>query len=359
MSTKLTASNLLKAISQLDQNINYDYPNQRTKTKFQILSAQRPEGPIKVLRTNAKGKQANVTISSNALWRVANAIQSNEPFQIDRVVGASYNNRSLLEAILALTPEFNLVKVQRIEFRSESHRVKEGHKHLVWQPLAPHKKGVFQWIDHSFCITESTVDNAYEVLALPDQISDQKCPVDLLRRHAQIQFALTEIGSKMNFRTYVAKNDQGIKYGDRTFAELDGVVVDLGEETLLRPHANAVNSGKFIDAIWFNNSIHLPAVIEIEHSTGITSGLNRMSGFKKRLPRFSDTKFIISCADEDRDQFMKKSHEPQFKDLDPSFLPYSGVEELRYLAKKGRLDCFYNDYSAAKKFFDGFLSELN
>ena len=38
--------------------------------------------------------------------RVSNAINPGEPFNIDRILGASYNTRSVLETLIALTPEF-------------------------------------------------------------------------------------------------------------------------------------------------------------------------------------------------------------------------------------------------------------
>ena len=40
------------------------------------------------------------------IWRVANAISEGEPINFDRVLGGSYNTRSVLESLLASTPEF-------------------------------------------------------------------------------------------------------------------------------------------------------------------------------------------------------------------------------------------------------------
>jgi type II restriction enzyme len=42
------------------------------------------------------------------LWRLANAIQEDAPINLDRVLGASYNSRSVIESLLAHTPQFYL-----------------------------------------------------------------------------------------------------------------------------------------------------------------------------------------------------------------------------------------------------------
>jgi len=49
---------------------------------------------------------------------------------------------------------------------------------------------------------------------------------------------------------------------------------------------DAVRAALMIDVIWFRNATFMPAVIEIEHTTGVTSGLTRMKNFQDRLPQF-------------------------------------------------------------------------
>lgn len=108
---KITAYNLVRAISQLSRNVNYNYINPRTAGLIHIENVLLPAGPIQIRRWNpTKGEtytDARVeSISSEMIWRVANAINVGDPINLDRILGGSYNTRSVLETLIALTPEF-------------------------------------------------------------------------------------------------------------------------------------------------------------------------------------------------------------------------------------------------------------
>lgn len=45
-------------------------------------------------------------------------------------------------------------------------------------------------------------------------------------------------------------------------------------------YSNAAKAALLIDVVWFRNARFTPAVIEIEHTTGVTSGLTRMQTSK-------------------------------------------------------------------------------
>ena len=54
---KLTASNLIASINQLDKNVVYNYVNTLTKGVIKIEGVDLPEGPIRIKRWNpAKGE---------------------------------------------------------------------------------------------------------------------------------------------------------------------------------------------------------------------------------------------------------------------------------------------------------------
>ena len=76
--------------------------------------------------------------------------------------------------------------------------------------------------------------------------------------------------------------------------------------------------------------------MEIEHSTGVTSGLTRMQNFKDTFPPFP-TRYVIVAPDEDRDKVIKEANKTQFKNLDTRYFPYSAVEELYALCTKRKL----------------------
>ena len=80
----------------------------------------------------------------------------------------------------------------------------------------------------------------------------------------------------------------------------------------------------------------MPAVMEIEHSTGVTSGLTRMKNFYDRFPPFP-TRYVVVAPDEDRNKVVQEANKPQFSDLQTKFFPYSAVEELYALCQKRKL----------------------
>jgi type II restriction enzyme len=109
--SKLTASNIVRMITQLPRNRAYNYVSTGTQTRIEIADIEQPEGPIWILRygtktTPTRDDTQSEPISRQMIWRVANAISPNVPINIERILGGSYNTRSALEALLAHTPEF-------------------------------------------------------------------------------------------------------------------------------------------------------------------------------------------------------------------------------------------------------------
>ena len=131
------------------------------------------------------------------------------------------------------------------------------------------------------------------------------------RRHSQIQALLVEIGTHLGFRTWVAQNDQGIEYKGQKLGEMDGVVVRLDEIKLLSSFNDAIRQALLIDVIWFRNGKLMPAVIEIEHTTGVTSGLSRMRKFYDLAPPVP-SRWVIAAADADRETVMAKANHEQY-----------------------------------------------
>lgn len=351
---QVTASNLVKAISSLPKNRWFEYPTVSTKTKIKVGVCEGSEGPISFLRYDpSKGgtpdKATKATISTNMLWRVAQAIQEGLPINLDRVLGASYNMRSALEAFLAHTPEYYICYPGRIEVNASSSQVKKGHKHLIWLPNKPHPKGKLCETVVDIVISEipPTV-NIYDAIKLsPELVAANEIDIEIKRRHIQIQLALVAIGEQLGFRTYVAKNDQGVIYDGKRIGEMSGVISDLADEKLVSAHDKAIIEGRLIDCVWFKNGRLMPAVLEVEHSTGITSGLTRMKNFYSYLPLFP-TRWTIVAPDEDRSKVIEKCNKPQFAELQARYFPYSAVEELYSLCRRRKitgvddsfLDCF-------------------
>jgi len=354
---RITASNLVAAISRLSKDCRYDYISTRTKTKVQILEVVRPLGPIYINRyCSSEGEDVErVSISSQMICRIANAIKPGCPINIDRILGASYNTRAALEALLAHTSEFYYSYPGRIEMVSSTTEIKKGHKHLIWMPDCPHQDGVIEEIESDMVISEMPSTEAiYEALVLSDDNVERDIDIELKRRHAQIQFAIYTIGRQLGSKVWIAQNDKSIEYRGKKIAEMDGVIGSLRDIRLLAAFEEAQRAALFIDAIWFKNGKIMPAVFEIEHSTGVTSGLSRMKNFQDNLPEFP-TRYVIVAPDEIRDKVYTEANKRQFLDLNLSFFPYSSVEELYSLCQKRKiqgvtdefLDCFMEKCLAA------------
>jgi len=339
---KFTAANLVSFINQLDKNIAYNYINPRTRGLIKVISVILPEGPIRIKRWNpSKGEteydKKIETISSEMLWRVANSFTPGQPINFDRVLGASYNTRSVLESLIAYTPEFYYCYPGRIENKGSHSAVKHGHKHIMWKPMQPHELGLLVEADTEIVISEMPSINVYyDALMVPENNSNHELDIDIQRRHAQIQIALYFIGKQLNFRTWIANNDRGIVYQNKKISEYDGVISSLRDENLLIAYEEAARAALLIDCIWFKNGRLMPAVMEIEHSTGVTSGLSRMKNFKDSFPPFP-TRYVIVAPDEDRDKVIREANKEQFKDLQTKFFPYSSVEELYSLCQRRKI----------------------
>lgn len=339
---KLTASNIVSFINHLDKNVSYGYINPSTKGLIKITGVDLPEGPIRIKRWNPNKGESPInkreeSISSELIWRVANAFIPGRPINFDRVLGASYNTRSVLESLIAYTPQFYYSYPGRIENKGGVSSIERGHKHLIWMPDNPHEQGVLQNMKTEQTISEIPyTDIVYESLVFPDTISSTEFDINIQRRHAQIQIALYFIGKQLGFRTWIAQNDKGIIYGNKKLGEYEGVVPSLKEEKLLSAFDDAIKAALLIDCIWFKNGKLMPAVMEVEHTTGVTSGLSRMKNFQDKFPPFP-TRYVIVAPDEDKGKVIKEANKPQFHSLDTRFFPYSAVEEFYSLCQKRKL----------------------
>lgn len=341
---KLTASNLVSLIDQLDKKATYNYLNPKNKGLIEITDVEKPEGPIWIRRWNpSKGETKQnskpITISSEMIWRVANAISIGQPFNIDRILGASFNTRSVLETLLANTPHFHFCYPGRIESIAGKSKIQKGHKHLIWTPNnKPHRAGVINEIKTDMVISEvPTLEVVYDSLVLPSSSKENKLDIDIQRRHSQIQVALYIIGNQLKFRTWIAQNDKGILYQQKKLGEMDGVIASLKDEKLLIAYEEAARAALLIDCIWFKNGKLMPAVMEVEHSTGVTSGLTRMKNFQDKFIPLQDVRYVIVASDEDRAKVIKEANKPQFHSLNTRFFSYSAVEELTALCQRRKL----------------------
>jgi len=339
---RVTAHNLVRAISRLPRDRQYHYVSPNNDSRIVIHRVQEPDGPVEFKRFNPTKSEtlarASIQhISYRMLWRMANSIWPGEPFNVDRVFGGSYNVRSVLEALLAHTPDFYHCLPGRIELINDSATVKRGHKHLIYLPDLPHENGVMR--EHvpsdDMAVLELPPSHVvYRELKLGEESIQQNMTFEQQRRHAQMQIALVLIGQQLGLRTWVAANDRRIEYAGNAIADMSGVVNNLNSENVLRSYPEAARAGRFIDCIWFKNDRLMPAVLEIEHSTGVNSGLARMKAFHDVAPPLQGIDWTIVAPDEDQHSVCVKANQQPYREMDVKFLSYSAVEELYSLCTR-------------------------
>lgn len=353
---RVTASNLAAAINQLPPDREYNYISPKNKGRIVVYDVILPEGPIKIRRYDATKGQTLATakvesISSSMIWRLANAINEEAPINIDRVYNGSYNTRSVFEALLAHTPQFYHCTPGRIQFTNGRREVKKGHKYIVFKPSEPHENGLLCKTNMKYDISEISHEVVQRGIELDNFVPIEQMTIEQKREHARIQIALVLIGKQLGFRTWVAQNDRGIEYAGKRLSEMDGVIDRLASEQVVASYPKGIEAAKMIDCIWFKNGRLMPAVMEIEHSTGVTSGLNRMKGFYALGPQIRNIRWTIVAPDEDRGKVIRKAQAPQFAELNAKFFPYSAVMELHSICERRKirgitdefLDCFMED----------------
>ncbi|HCE3407390.1 TPA: hypothetical protein NG605_004316 [Vibrio parahaemolyticus] len=338
---KYTASNLIKAIKGLDKNVIYDYPTKTTKSRLKIVDVIEPEGPIIVARStpakhNTPAKVEEARISTDMVQRFANAITANKPVNVDRVFGASYNTRSALETLLLHTEYFYLCYPGRVQTQGQTTQVKKGHKHIVYCPDEPHKiGGIYHKELQNMYIIEADREIQLDAL-VSDKPSLSGAEAEIQREHERMQVLLVKCAEALGLNAWVARNDHGVKYGGKRLVEHENVLSSLDDVLPLQAYPGARKAADLIDCIWFDREgRNIPAVIEIEHSTGVTSGLTRMKNFMDTAPPLQNMTFIIAAPDNKyRNKILQKAHEAQFKDLNVKYLPYSAIFDLYHLTRR-------------------------
>jgi type II restriction enzyme len=97
-------------------------------------------------------------------------------------------------------------------------------------------------------------------------------------------------------------------------------------------------AANLIDCIWFTEDFkYIPAVIEIEHSKGVTSGFTRMLKFKAAIPG-TNMNFTIVAPDSLRNEIVGEANNLIYGTMDGRFMPYSTVRKLYGLTQKYSLE---------------------
>ncbi|MGY3743868.1 hypothetical protein [Oenococcus kitaharae] len=96
---------------------------------------------------------------------------------------------------------------------------------------------------------------------------------DLKSLHYKIQYLLADIGNHIGYRAWIAANDHGRLYQGRRLGDLS---LPALPKTMADLPAELKETVSLIDVIWFAKDGTPVASFEVEKSTSIMSGMNRM-----------------------------------------------------------------------------------
>jgi type II restriction enzyme len=336
--SELRITDVISAIQKLGFNQSYDYYNK--KTKIRITEIMKPEGPIKFVRWNSLINEKEATsggVSINQLGTIASVFSNkpNYPIHIDRLFSAGGNSRSALETLLAYTPNFFICYPQRTN--PYTGQIENKQKHLMWCPNESHPLGQLCTKDYQQVISEIELDvNFGNIVVTPSMLNDEFDTIASKKTHTQMQVALVRIGNALNFHTWIARNDRSIQVENMELGKMEGVVPSLDDVKILYTNENK-KAASLIDCIWFSHDFqHIPAVLEVEHSTGVTSGLTRMLKFKETVPAIMMT-FAVVADNTLRNKVVAEACNYAFRSMKTRFMPYSAVRELYGLIRNYNL----------------------
>lgn len=349
---KLTTTDLMRDISLLKRDAVYTYVGGRSRLK--LVDIGMPEGPIKFANLKADNTlQRYGSISKEQLAQIAAicSAKPNYPLHIDRIFSAGGNSRSALETVLAYTPHFFICRPQRVH--PYSGKVLQNLKHIMWCPDETHDIGVIATKNYDEIITELELALSFDKISIPKSALSQEFDnIEAKRTHVQMQIALITIGKALGFKTWIAYNDRSILVGNKKLGDMEGVIGSLDEMSIFH-NSDIKKAASLIDCIWFTaDGKRVPAIIEIEHSTGITSGATRMTKFQDSFPSLQ-TKFVVVADSALRHKATVEANQDIFRELDLRFMPYDTVREMYGLLLKYELAG-----AVDHRFIDPFLEKL-
>lgn len=279
----------------------------------------------------------------------------NYPIHFDRLFSAGGNSRSALETLLIHTPHFFICYPQRINpYTSETD---DSLKHIMWCPDQSHAWGEKTETIYDGVITELELgSDVGDIRITQEMLGSEFDSIEAKRIHTQMQVALVEIGRALKLRSWIARNDRKIPVGNVQLGQMEGVIESLQEITLLHT-PDIKEAASLIDCVWFTaDGQDIPAVFEVENSTDVINGLNRMRNLKAKM-RFLN-KFVIVAPNERRNEVIRKVQQPSFRDLKARFMPYSAVRELYGIIQRYALaDVRSVDYTFADPFMETIVED--
>jgi len=191
-------------------------------------------------------------------------------------------------------------------------------QYSVFEPVPPARSGVYRY--------------AGEPQPMP--LEEGLIPVEPTEEsHGAMQGILAALGTLYGYDTYIPANDRT----SRTFSGKPlQVFSTLGDIKGVTGDINTRRRLEQIDVLWASEDIDGAPwpryAFEVEHTTGIRSGLDRL----RNVPvRFGTRQFIVA-PDRERTRFDACVREPAYSQMRTTlfFADYSGISELYLLATR-------------------------
>lgn len=130
---RITIQHILELIDVLPKGEPFDYVKPGDN-KVVLVNVDFVNREISAKRISSNGDEQYVKFIEPNLKLIESGIEDNKPFSMDKLFNNGGNARSVIEAILARTPEFHACWIDR-------------HKHLVWIPTMTHAAGALSVIN--------------------------------------------------------------------------------------------------------------------------------------------------------------------------------------------------------------------
>jgi hypothetical protein len=192
----------------------------------------------------------------------------------------------------------------------------------IFEPVPPDRSGIYRLAGHSAPPISPTVD-------LQQGVDEDN--------HGAIQGALASLGRLYGYDTFIPATDRSSRTFNGvalnryvTLTSMQQVTIDTATRRRLEQ----------IDVLWTTEDIDGAPwpryAFEVEHTTGIRSGLERL----RNLPlRFNTRMYIIAPGDRERSRFSAYMQEPAYRQMSSAlfFAEYDSIREIYELATRHEL----------------------
>ncbi len=192
-------------------------------------------------------------------------------------------------------------------------------QYSTFEPVPPDRSGVYRYVGEP-------------VLQPPLEVTISAEPTQ--ENHGTMQGALAQLGRLYGYDTFIPAADRSSRLFEGTTLQHFSTLTSLGGVTL---DATTRRRLEQIDVVWtIEDTDGTPwprYAFEVEHSTGVRSGLERM----RNLPsRFDALMYIVAPGDSERSRFQTYVQESGYRQMSNrlTFVQYSEVREMYNLASR-------------------------